>query len=70
MILINQLTAEMGAQLSLIKDAATRLELGLNPEIEMKILLSQVEKLDKHTSKVIDAVNKLIDIHEKEETNQ
>ena len=65
MILINQLTAEMTAGLTIVKDAATRLELELDKELDIKILLQEMEAVDKKLDKLTGAVNKLLETHDK-----
>ena len=65
MILINQLTAEMTAGLMTVRDAATRLELDLDKELDIKILLQEMEAIDKKFDKLTGAVNKLLETHDK-----
>ena len=65
MILINQLTAEMTAGLTIVKDAATRLELELDKELDIKILLQEMETIDKKFDRLTGAVNKLLETHDK-----
>lgn len=65
MILINQLTSEMTGMLTMVKDAGTRLELELDKETDIKILLGEMERIDKTMDKLTNAVNKLLEHHDK-----